>query len=161
MPVRDLIRAISQRSTRRGNRGRRRPDVSRLHHRRPAGPRSRHREGRLAPQRQLDLYSGTRRGVGRLQIFNNWSPWLVSNLDKVWIGLEYFCNETDHLWKLSDEEMAKLRHRGSRQDRHSQGRGCGGFPRGPRPQNLSCLLRQLWPLRRDPQLHSTASKTSS
>jgi protoporphyrinogen oxidase len=56
--------------------------------------------------------------VGRLQIFNNWSPWLVSGQkdggqaagrpDKVWIGLEYFCNETDPLWKLSDEEMAKF-----------------------------------------------------
>jgi len=46
--------------------------------------------------------------VGRLQIFNNWSPWLVAKSDKVWIGLEYFCNDTDPLWKLSDEEMAKL-----------------------------------------------------
>jgi protoporphyrinogen oxidase len=46
--------------------------------------------------------------VGRLQIFNNWSPWLVSGKDKVWIGLEYFCNDTDSLWKLSDEEMAKF-----------------------------------------------------
>jgi protoporphyrinogen oxidase len=46
--------------------------------------------------------------VGRLQIFNNWSPWLVSNPDKVWIGLEYFCNETDDLWKLPDAEMAKF-----------------------------------------------------
>ena len=46
--------------------------------------------------------------VGRLQIFNNWSPWLVAGQDKVWIGLEYFCNDTDPLWKLSDEEMAKF-----------------------------------------------------
>ena len=46
--------------------------------------------------------------VGRLQIFNNWSPWLVGSQDKVWIGLEYFCNDTDPLWKLSDEEMAKF-----------------------------------------------------
>jgi protoporphyrinogen oxidase len=46
--------------------------------------------------------------IGRLQIFNNWSPWLTSCKDKVWIGLEYFCNETDPLWKLSDEEMAKF-----------------------------------------------------
>lgn len=46
--------------------------------------------------------------VGRLQIFNNWSPWLVNLQDKVWIGLEYFCNESDHLWKLPDEEMAKF-----------------------------------------------------
>jgi protoporphyrinogen oxidase len=46
--------------------------------------------------------------VGRLQVFNNWSPWLVSSTDKVWIGLEYFCNESDPIWKLSDEEMAKF-----------------------------------------------------
>jgi protoporphyrinogen oxidase len=44
--------------------------------------------------------------VGRLQIFNNWSPWLVSSAEKVWIGLEYFCNDTDDLWKLPDEEMS-------------------------------------------------------
>jgi protoporphyrinogen oxidase len=46
--------------------------------------------------------------VGRLQIFNNWSPWLVNDPDKVWIGLEYFCNDTDDLWKLSDEEMSRF-----------------------------------------------------
>ena len=46
--------------------------------------------------------------VGRLQIFNNWSPWLVSNSEKVWIGLEYFCNDTDDLWKLSDDEMSRF-----------------------------------------------------
>jgi protoporphyrinogen oxidase len=46
--------------------------------------------------------------VGRLQVFNNWSPWLVNSPDKVWIGLEYFCNDTDPLWKLSDDEMAKF-----------------------------------------------------
>ncbi len=46
--------------------------------------------------------------VGRLQIFNNWSPWLVAGPGKVWIGLEYFCNDTDPLWKLPDDEMAKF-----------------------------------------------------
>jgi protoporphyrinogen oxidase len=46
--------------------------------------------------------------VGRLQVFNNWSPWLVESEDKVWIGLEYFCNDTDPLWKVSDEEMTKF-----------------------------------------------------
>ena len=46
--------------------------------------------------------------VGRLQIFNNWSPWLTSSTDKVWIGLEYFCNETDPIWKLSEDEMARF-----------------------------------------------------
>ena len=46
--------------------------------------------------------------VGRLQIFNNWSPYLVADQEKVWIGLEYFCNDSDPIWKLSDEEMARL-----------------------------------------------------
>ncbi len=43
--------------------------------------------------------------VGRMQIFNNWSPYLVANPDNVWIGLEYFCYETDEIWKKSDADM--------------------------------------------------------
>jgi protoporphyrinogen oxidase len=46
--------------------------------------------------------------VGRLQIFNNWSPFLVADPSKVWIGLEYFCYEDDDLWRTSDEEMIRL-----------------------------------------------------
>lgn len=46
--------------------------------------------------------------VGRLQIFNNWSPGLVADPEKIWVGLEYFCSETDSLWELSDGEMTKL-----------------------------------------------------
>lgn len=46
--------------------------------------------------------------VGRLQIFNNWSPALVSDPDTVWLGMEYFCQEGDNLWQLSDAEMGKL-----------------------------------------------------
>lgn len=46
--------------------------------------------------------------VGRLQIFNNWSPYLVADPDTVWLGLEYFVNEGDSIWNLSDEEMARL-----------------------------------------------------
>ncbi|HEY6448598.1 MAG TPA: NAD(P)/FAD-dependent oxidoreductase [Acidobacteriaceae bacterium] len=46
--------------------------------------------------------------VGRLQIFNNWSPFMVADPTKVWIGLEYFCYDTDALWKMSDEEMARF-----------------------------------------------------
>jgi protoporphyrinogen oxidase len=46
--------------------------------------------------------------VGRLQIFNNWSPFLVSKQDQVWVGLEYFCYETDELWKKTDAEMIEL-----------------------------------------------------
>lgn len=43
--------------------------------------------------------------LGRVQIFNNWSPYLVKDQDKVWLGLEYFCNEGDELWQKSDEEF--------------------------------------------------------
>jgi protoporphyrinogen oxidase len=46
--------------------------------------------------------------LGRLQIFNNWSPFMVADPAHVWLGLEYFCNQSDTLWNLSDEEMAAL-----------------------------------------------------
>ena len=81
--------------------------------------------------------------LGRLQIFNNWSPHLVSDPTKVWIGLEYFCYETDDLWKMDDASPAALRHRRSRQDRHRRSRRCHRRPRGPRTQDLPRLLRHL------------------
>ncbi len=46
--------------------------------------------------------------VGRLQIFNNWSPWMVADRSKMWIGLEYFCNDTDPLWKMPDADIKKF-----------------------------------------------------
>ncbi len=47
--------------------------------------------------------------LGRIQIFNNWSPYLVEDVDsKVWIGLEYFCNENDSFWNLSDSKCIRL-----------------------------------------------------
>lgn len=46
--------------------------------------------------------------VGRLQIFNNWSPYMVNDKEKIWMGLEYFCNQSDGLWKLSDDSLIAL-----------------------------------------------------
>lgn len=46
--------------------------------------------------------------VGRMQIFNNWSPYLVRDQSKMWIGLEYFCYDTDPLWKLPDAELKEF-----------------------------------------------------
>ncbi|MFA4970493.1 MAG: NAD(P)/FAD-dependent oxidoreductase [Sulfuritalea sp.] len=43
--------------------------------------------------------------IGRLQIFNNWSPDLVADEGKVWLGLEYFCQEGDDLWSMDDASM--------------------------------------------------------
>lgn len=47
--------------------------------------------------------------MGRFQIYNNWSPYLVEDIENtVWVGLEYFCNEGDAFWNQSEEEFAKL-----------------------------------------------------
>ena len=54
--------------------------------------------------------------LGRLQIFNNWSPALVADANTIWLGLEYFCREGDELWSMSDaafldfasRELAKI-----------------------------------------------------
>jgi protoporphyrinogen oxidase len=40
--------------------------------------------------------------IGRLQVFNNWSPALVADPDTIWLGLEYFCSEGDDLWTMND-----------------------------------------------------------
>jgi protoporphyrinogen oxidase len=46
--------------------------------------------------------------VGRLQIFNNWSPYMVNKPGAVWIGHEYFCTEGDAFWNLPDQEITNL-----------------------------------------------------
>ncbi len=47
--------------------------------------------------------------IGRLQIFNNWSPYMVKDPEStVWIGLEYFCNEGDEFWNMSDKEFTEF-----------------------------------------------------
>jgi len=46
--------------------------------------------------------------LGRLQIFNNWSPWMVNDPATIWLGLEYFCQKDDTLWQMTEEELLKL-----------------------------------------------------
>jgi protoporphyrinogen oxidase len=43
--------------------------------------------------------------VGRLQIFNNWSPYMVADPSTVWMGMEYFCAEGDDLWTMADDDL--------------------------------------------------------
>jgi protoporphyrinogen oxidase len=45
--------------------------------------------------------------VGRLQLFNNWSPYMVKEPGNTWIGMEYFCNDWDAFWNQSDEAIKK------------------------------------------------------
>jgi protoporphyrinogen oxidase len=46
--------------------------------------------------------------VGRLQVFNNWSPYMVRDPETTWIGMEFFCNEGDELWRAPDDELEAL-----------------------------------------------------
>ncbi|MBU0744114.1 MAG: NAD(P)/FAD-dependent oxidoreductase, partial [Gammaproteobacteria bacterium] len=46
--------------------------------------------------------------MGRVQIFNNWSPYLVKDSNTIWLGLEYFCFEGDGFWSLPDEKIISL-----------------------------------------------------
>ena len=43
--------------------------------------------------------------VGRLQVYNNWSPYMVAGENKVFLGLEYFCDRSDPLWQLDDSDI--------------------------------------------------------
>ena len=45
--------------------------------------------------------------MGRIQIYNNWSPYLVNDVNNtVWLGLEYFVNEGDRFWNMTEEEFS-------------------------------------------------------
>jgi hypothetical protein len=47
--------------------------------------------------------------LGRIQIFNNWSPYMVNKpKETIWIGLEYFCTEGDELWNMTNDEMVEF-----------------------------------------------------
>lgn len=47
--------------------------------------------------------------MGRFQIYNNWSPYLVKDIEHtIWMGLEYFCNEGDEMWQMTDDDFAKM-----------------------------------------------------
>lgn len=46
--------------------------------------------------------------VGRVQLFHNWQPKLVADASRGWIGLEYFVNEGDELWNMSDADLVVL-----------------------------------------------------
>lgn len=47
--------------------------------------------------------------MGRIQVFNNWSPYLVEKPENtVWLGVEFFCEEGDAFWNLSEQECKEL-----------------------------------------------------
>jgi len=47
--------------------------------------------------------------IGRLQIFNNWSPYMIEDPENtIWLGLEYFCTEGDELWNMPEKEFIEF-----------------------------------------------------
>ena len=46
--------------------------------------------------------------LGRIQVFNNWSEDLVKDGSTISLGLEYFCNENDEFWEMSDNELKEF-----------------------------------------------------
>ena len=64
--------------------------------------------GNIVPDNWIYIHDRTVQ-MGRMQIYNNWSPYLIKDLEHtVWVGLEYFCNEGDTLWNMTDEDFAQL-----------------------------------------------------
>jgi hypothetical protein len=61
----------------------------------------------LFPDNWIYIHDPTVR-VGRIQNFRNWSPDMVPDSSKTSLGLEYFCNQGDQLWNMSDAELIEL-----------------------------------------------------
>ena len=70
-----------------------------------AGLLLRHMRGRKTPADNWIYIQEPDVRIGRLQIFNNWSPALVLDPATVWLGLEYFCDQGDYLWAMEDERF--------------------------------------------------------
>ncbi len=47
--------------------------------------------------------------LGRIQVFNNWSPYMVKDpANTVWIGLEFFCTEGDDFWNMDENACVEM-----------------------------------------------------
>ena len=67
-------------------------------------------KGGVSALRDTWIYRQERNIIaGRMQIFNNWSPYMVADYgSNVYIGLEYFCNEGDALWSMDDDGLSAM-----------------------------------------------------
>ena len=64
--------------------------------------------GDIVPDNWVYVHDRTVK-LGRFQIYNNWSPYMVENLEHtVWVGLEYFVYENDEYWNMTEDEFAKF-----------------------------------------------------
>jgi protoporphyrinogen oxidase len=71
-------------------------------------------EDRSSPGKVLDNWiyiQSAKVRVGRLQLYNNWSPYMVADPNLAWVGLEYFCDEDDTFWNMTDGRILDLARR--------------------------------------------------
>jgi len=61
----------------------------------------------LFPDQWIYIHSPDVR-VGRIQNFKNWSAAMVPDPENTSVGMEYFCNEGDGTWTMSDAELIDL-----------------------------------------------------
>jgi protoporphyrinogen oxidase len=66
-----------------------------------AGARDRRQANGMPPDNWIYVQEPDVR-IGRLQVFNNWSPAMVADPSTIWLGLEYFCSKDDDLWSMDD-----------------------------------------------------------
>ena len=64
--------------------------------------------GNIVPDCWIYVHDRTVK-LGRFQIYNNWSPYMVRDLEHtVWIGLEYFVSEGDKYWTMTEEDFTRF-----------------------------------------------------
>jgi protoporphyrinogen oxidase len=74
---------------------------------RPMDPASQPPPGFVLPDTWIYVQEPSVR-LGRIQVFNNWSPYMVRDPRTVWLGLEYFASTGDDLWRRPDAALAEL-----------------------------------------------------
>lgn len=103
MPVRDLVGFLQPADAR----------IARIADRLPyrdfmtAGLLLRRMTGGMPPDNWIYIQEPDVR-IGRLQVFNNWSPAMVADPATIWLGLEYFCREGDDLWSMDDARFVEF-----------------------------------------------------
>ncbi len=146
MPVKELA-ALLQPEDRAGHAHRLAAALPRLHDRRPAGAaHARRHRGSAANGMPPDNWIYIQEPdvkLGRLQVFNNWSPALVADPATIWLGLEYFCAEGDELWSMADGAFLSFAAAELAKIGLIARAGCAGRHGGARAQGLSGLLRRL------------------
>lgn len=64
--------------------------------------------GNIVPDNWVYVHDRTVK-LGRFQIYNNWSPYMVEDLEHtVWVGLEYFVYENDEYWNMTEDQFAEF-----------------------------------------------------